>query len=515
MLFSYETVDHEMHLKSITSFVMMILLLGVSTSALQNSVFAQTPSTSDSDNDTTKRLGEIQKEKFKQEAKEKFKQEAKEKFKQEARDLRHEAPRPNCNPEDSDHARQELGAIEQRYGEIKAKYYEEWQRLHESGEYDGPWGKFAQEHFLNSPELSEMKNTREKYSKFFRNCNDVRETGPYQISPNGIREVRPYQVSPIFENRINCNPDDYLHAKKELAPLEQRYNELKTKYYDEWQRLQESGEYDGTWENFAKERFMNSPDMAEARQIHEKYSEFLRHCNQATDARPYPTDQIAPRTVCKENYEHAKKELAALEHRYGELKMKFYNEWQRLHESGDYDEPWEKFSEEKFLNSHEIADLNHMREKYHQLMMHCSNIQQEITEEDDIEETTSYDDLTDELEDEIILDDNLTDDLGEETTLDDDLDELLTEIESINIPESIKDEAGWWADNQIEDSEFASSIEYLGAQKIMQFAAPSGPDLNIPQWVKAIAAWWAEGKIPDKEFVNAVQFLVDNGIIKV
>ena len=479
MLFSYETVDHEMHLKSITSFVMMILLLGVSTSALQNSVFAQTPSTSDSDNDTTKRLGEIQKEKFKQEAKEKFKQEA--------RDLRHETPRPNCNPEDSDHARQELGAIEQRYGEIKAKYYEEWQRLHESGEYDGPWGKFAQEHFLNSPELSEMKNTREKYSKFFRNCNDVRETGPYPVSPNGIREVRPYQVSPIFENRINCNPDDYLHAKKELAPLEQRYNELKTKYYDEWQRLHESGEYDGTWENFTKERFMNSPDMAEARQIHEKYSEFLRHCNQATDARPHPADPTAPRTVCKEDYEHAKKELAALENRYGELKMKFYNEWQRLHESGDYDGPWEKFAEEKFLNSHEIADLNHMREKYHQLMMHCSNTQQEITEEDDIEETT----------------------------LDDDLDELLTEIESISIPESIKDEAEWWADNQIEDSEFASSIEYLGAQKIMQFAAPSGPDLQIPQWVKAIAAWWAEGKIPDKEFVNAVQFLVDNGIIKV
>lgn len=507
MLFSYETFDHEMHLKSITSFVMMILLLGVSTSALQNSVFAQTSSPSDSNNDITKRLGEIPKEKFKQEAKEKFKQEA--------RDLRHEAPRPNCNPEDSDHARQELGAIEQRYGEIKAKYYEEWQRLHESGEYDGPWGKFAQEHFLNSPELSEMKNTREKYSKFFRNCNDVRETGPYPVSPNGIREVRPCQVSPIFENRINCNPDDYLHAKKELAPLEQRYNELKTKYYDEWQRLHESGEYDGTWENFTKERFMNSPDMAEARQIHEKYSEFLRHCNQATDARPYPTDPTAPRTVCKEDYEHAKKELAALENRYGELKMKFYNEWQRLHESGDYDGPWEKFAEEKFLNSHEIADLNHMREKYHQLMMHCSNTQQEITEENDIEEITSYDDLTDELEDEIILDDNLTDDLGEETTLDDDLDELLTEIESINIPESIKDEAGWWADNQIEDSEFASSIEYLGAQKIMQFAAPSGPDLNIPQWVKAIAAWWAEGKIPDKEFVNAVQFLVDNGIIKV
>ena len=142
MLFSYETTDHGMRLKPTTSLVIMILLLGVSTSALQNSVFAQTSPPSDSDNGNIKRLGEIPKEKFKQEAKEKNKQEAKEKYKQEAKekykqetreDLRYETSRPNCNPEDSDNARQELGAIEQRYGEIKAKYYEEWQKLHESG----------------------------------------------------------------------------------------------------------------------------------------------------------------------------------------------------------------------------------------------------------------------------------------------------------------------------------------------------------------------------------------------
>ena len=79
-----------------------------------------------------------------------------------------------------------------------------------------------------------------------------------------------------------------------------------------------------------------------------------------------------------------------------------------------------------------------------------------------------------------------------------------------------RSEAAWWADNQIEDSDFASSIEYLASQNIMELSAP-GPDSSpaIPAWVKAIAAWWAEGKIPDQEFVNAVQFLVDNGIIKV
>ena len=523
-----------MRLKPITGFTMLVLLFGVATAALQNSAFAQT-SANDSDGDYKKKAEKIAKlkheEKFRQEAKEKLRQEAKEKFSQEKftkekfakeakeklrqeakeqfkqeskENLRYETTRSVCNPDDSDLARKELATIEQRYGEMKMKYYNEWQTLHESGEYDGPWEKFAQEHFLNSPELVEMKNVREKHSQFFRNCNDIRETRPNLGLPNDISEVRPDVVSPTAVQRIDCNQDDYLHAKKELATLEQRYGDYKEKYYQEWQRLHESGEYDGSWENFAKEHLMNSPDMAEARQIHEKYSEFLRHCNQATDTRPHPADPTAPRTVCKEDYEHTRKELAALEDRYRELKMKFYNEWQSLHESGDYDGPWEKFAEEKFLNSPEIADLNHIREKYHQLMMRCSNVQQEVTEQDNYEEETTSDD-------------DITDDLDEETLSNDDLDKLLSEIESeIAVPESIKDEAAWWADNQIQDSDFASSIEYLASQNIMKLSElGSDSSQTIPGWVKAIAAWWAEGKIPDQEFVNAVQFLVDHGIIKV
>lgn len=488
MLFNYERTDRGMRLKPITGFTMVVLLFGVATGALQNSAFATDYTTNTDDNS----------------------KENKEK-------IRHEKARSICNSADADNARKELAALEQRYGEMKKKYYEEWERLHESGEYDGPWEKFAQEHFLNSPELAEIKNVREKHSLFFRHCNDTRETRPSQVSPNDVREVKPHAISPTNTQRIACNEDDYLHAKKELAVLEQRYGNFKERYYQEWQRMHESGEYDGSWEQFAKEHFMNSLDMSEARQIHKKYSEFLRHCNQTTDTRPHPVDPTAPRTICKEDYEHARKELAALEDRYGELKMKFYNEWQSLHESGDYDGTWEKFAEEKFLNSPEIADLNHLREKYHQLMMRCSNAQQEVTEQDNYEEkTTSDDDLTDELEDKTEFDD-LTDDLNEETLSDDDLDELLSEIEiEITVPGSIKDEAAWWADDQIEDSDFASSIEYLASQNIMELSAPGpGSSPAIPAWVKAIAAWWAEGKIPDKEFINAVQFLVDHGIIKV
>ena len=38
-------------------------------------------------------------------------------------------------------------------------------------------------------------------------------------------------------------------------------------------------------------------------------------------------------------------------------------------------------------------------------------------------------------------------------------------------------------------------------------------DYNIPDWVKNNAGWWAEGQIPDSAFVQGIQWLVSNGII--
>ena len=41
----------------------------------------------------------------------------------------------------------------------------------------------------------------------------------------------------------------------------------------------------------------------------------------------------------------------------------------------------------------------------------------------------------------------------------------------------------------------------------------SGSD-EIPGWIKNNAGWWAEGEIDDKSFVTAIQWLITNGIIK-
>ena len=88
----------------------------------------------------------------------------------------------------------------------------------------------------------------------------------------------------------------------------------------------------------------------------------------------------------------------------------------------------------------------------------------------------------------------------------------------LNIPDWVKNNAGWWASGQIGDSDFVLGIQFLIAEEIMVIPnAFSGLQTSeeIPDWVKNNAGWWAEGKISDMDFVNGIQFLIKNGIIKV
>jgi len=36
---------------------------------------------------------------------------------------------------------------------------------------------------------------------------------------------------------------------------------------------------------------------------------------------------------------------------------------------------------------------------------------------------------------------------------------------------------------------------------------------NIPEWIKNTAGWWATNKIPDEEFLKGIDFLIDNGLL--
>jgi hypothetical protein len=90
---------------------------------------------------------------------------------------------------------------------------------------------------------------------------------------------------------------------------------------------------------------------------------------------------------------------------------------------------------------------------------------------------------------------------------------------SLDIPSWIKNNAGWWANDQIGDSDFVSGIQFLINQGIMKIPATTpgsgtGSD-QIPSWIKNNAGWWANNQISDKDFVSGIQFLIENGIMKI
>ena len=132
----------------------------------------------------------------------------------------------------------------------------------------------------------------------------------------------------------------------------------------------------------------------------------------------------------------------------------------------------------------------------------------------------------------------------------------------LEIPNWFKGNAGFWAQNQIDDETFIAGIEYLIEQKIMNIpnlqkfepepilhfidvekgtqhyidryyhddvyrdwfdsnfpeytieeavGLPSDP--VIPDWIKNNAKLWTEDMITDSDFLNGVEFLIKNGII--
>ena len=87
------------------------------------------------------------------------------------------------------------------------------------------------------------------------------------------------------------------------------------------------------------------------------------------------------------------------------------------------------------------------------------------------------------------------------------------------VPDWIKNNAGWWADGQIPDSAFIQGIQFLIKEGIMIIEIPTEIDSEdieeVPGWVKNTAGWWAEDKIHDITFVKGIEYLISKGIIVV
>ena len=91
--------------------------------------------------------------------------------------------------------------------------------------------------------------------------------------------------------------------------------------------------------------------------------------------------------------------------------------------------------------------------------------------------------------------------------------------QEVTIPDWIKNNAGWWANELIDDSSFVSGIQWLISNDVMiipptERGAGNGENI-IPDWIKNNAEWWADGMIPDDAFVSGLQWLISNGIMEI
>ncbi len=88
----------------------------------------------------------------------------------------------------------------------------------------------------------------------------------------------------------------------------------------------------------------------------------------------------------------------------------------------------------------------------------------------------------------------------------------------INIPAWIKNNAKWWSDGTINDTDFVRGIQYMIDSGIIivphgQIGPPGSRD--IPAWIKNNAKWWSDGTINDGEFAKGIEYLLNNGILKI
>jgi hypothetical protein len=97
--------------------------------------------------------------------------------------------------------------------------------------------------------------------------------------------------------------------------------------------------------------------------------------------------------------------------------------------------------------------------------------------------------------------------------------------EDIQIPNWIKNTAGWWANDEISEIEFLTGIEYLINNNIISISFTpcvakienqhSSSTNLIPDWVKNNAGWWAADQIEDDDFINGIEYLIKKQIISI
>ena len=86
------------------------------------------------------------------------------------------------------------------------------------------------------------------------------------------------------------------------------------------------------------------------------------------------------------------------------------------------------------------------------------------------------------------------------------------------IPGWIKNVAGWWANGEIPENQFLNAIGYLINNNIISISfmpcsektesQTTSSDKKVPDWIKNNAKWWSEDLIEDTDFINGIEYLI-------
>ena len=95
--------------------------------------------------------------------------------------------------------------------------------------------------------------------------------------------------------------------------------------------------------------------------------------------------------------------------------------------------------------------------------------------------------------------------------------------EDTQIPTWIKDVAGWWANDEISEIEFLTGIEYLINNNIISLSftpcnyviSEHVDKKSIPDWIKNNANWWSDNLIDDTDFINGLEYLIKTQTITI
>jgi len=166
----------------------------------------------------------------------------------------------SCTQDEITAAKQGLADIQKKMTDIRTQNYNDWKTVHDAGQYSGTFEQYSREKISNSADASQIKSDYQKYTSILRSC-------------HAAVQMRPYAPS-----STTCSQNDITNARQELATTQKQAYGLKDKAYQQFQEDQASGQYQGTWDQYAKEKFLNLPEVTQLKSTHDKYSSFLKSC---------------------------------------------------------------------------------------------------------------------------------------------------------------------------------------------------------------------------------------------